>query len=482
MGKFFSDYATQGFFDEMFDDQGQVRAHYKMLFDRFETMTTDEFHRKQRLATDNFLQQGVTFTVYNDNQGTERIFPFDLVPRILPKTDWTKIEAGLSQRIRALNAFLYDVYHDEKIIKDGIIPREYIVGSAPYRPEMVGFTPKNDTYIHVCGTDLIRNDKGEYMVLEDNGRVPSGASYVLENRHAMKRVFPKMFARYRVSAVDTYAHDLLAMLRYQCPNTNHEPTVVLLTPGIYNSAYFEHCYLAQSMGIEIVEGRDLVVVDDCVFMRTTKGLKKVDVIYRRIDDDFIDPEVFRKDSVLGVPGIMRAYRKGNVTLCNAIGTGVADDKLIYYYVPQMIKYYLGEDPIIPNVETYLASVESDKKYILEHMEDLVVKPVNESGGYGMLIGPKATKEQIAEFRQRVIDKPRNYIAQPTIQLSRAPAFCDNQVEGRHIDLRPFILSGEKVKILPGGLTRVALVKGSLVVNSSQGGGSKDTWVVDDVPA
>jgi uncharacterized circularly permuted ATP-grasp superfamily protein len=344
---------------------------------------------------------------------------------------------------------------------------------------MAGFDVARDIYIHVCGTDLIRDSDGRYLVLEDNGRCPSGVSYLLENRQAMKRVFPNLFSRYNVRPVDRYAQDLLNMLRSLAPGGNDDPTVVVLSPGIYNSAYFEHSFLARSMGIEIVTGNDLVVKDRVVFMKTTKGLQKVDVIYRRIDDDFLDPQVFREDSVLGVPGIFEAYRAGNVSLANAVGTGVADDKVIYYYVPAMIKFYLGEEPILPNVETFLSAVESDRKYILEHLPELVVKSANESGGYGMLIGPHASAGEIEKFRDAILADPRGYIAQPTISLSRSPSFCDGSVEGRHIDLRPYVIYGEKISIVPGGLTRVALRKGSLVVNSSQGGGSKDTWVLDD---
>ena len=475
----FSDYEVGDFFDEMFAAPGKVRPHYELLSQRFEEMTPEEFNRKCGLAEKSYLNQGITFTVYSGDEGTERIFPFDLIPRIIPAKEWAHIERGLEQRLRALNLFLRDVYHDQKIIKDGVIPEEVVKTAKHFRPEFMGFDVPRDIYIHVCGTDLIRDRNGTYTVLEDNGRCPSGVSYVLENRQAMKRVFPKLFTRYGVRPVDRYAQDLLASLRYCAPDGNPDPTVVVLTPGIYNSAYFEHSFLAQAMGIEIVTGNDLVVERSKVFMKTTKGLKQVDVIYRRIDDDFLDPTVFRKDSVLGVPGIVEAYRKGNVCLANSIGTGVADDKVTYYYVPRMIKYYLGEEPILPNVETFLTSNEDEYKYVLENLENLVVKAANESGGYGMLIGPHATKEQIEKFREAIKADPRGYIAQPVISLSRSPSFCDHHVEGRHIDLRPYIISGEKTSIIPGGLTRVALRKGSLVVNSSQGGGSKDTWVLDE---
>ncbi|GAB4180531.1 MAG: circularly permuted type 2 ATP-grasp protein [Terrimicrobiaceae bacterium] len=479
MNGLLSDYDSGPFFDEMFDGQGSVRPHYEMLASRLDALEPEDFARKRSLADKTYLAQGITFTVYSGDEGTERIFPFDLIPRIIPASEWDMIERGLVQRLTVLNMFLHDVYHEKRILAEGLVPRELVESARHYRPEMEGFDVARDIYIHVCGTDLIRDSDGRYLVLEDNGRCPSGVSYLLENRQAMKRVFPNLFARYNVRPVDRYAQDLLNMLRSVAPGGNEDPTVVVLSPGIYNSAYFEHSFLARSMGIEIVTGNDLVVKDRVVFMKTTKGLQKVDVIYRRIDDDFLDPKVFREDSVLGVPGIFEAYRSGNVSLANAVGTGVADDKVIYYYVPAMIKFYLGEDPILPNVQTYLSAVDSDRKYILEHLPELVVKSANESGGYGMLIGPHATKEEIEKFRQAILADPRGYIAQPTISLSRSPSFCDGKVEGRHIDLRPYVIYGEKISIVPGGLTRVALRKGSLVVNSSQGGGSKDTWVLDD---
>jgi uncharacterized circularly permuted ATP-grasp superfamily protein len=482
MGHTFTNYDVGDFYDEMFSAPGVVRPHYRSILERFNEMAEGEIERKQALATDTFLNQGVTFTVYSDNQGTERIFPFDLIPRIIPRKEWEHVESGLIQRIKALNLFLKDLYHEQRIIKEGIIPEEVVLSGKHFRKEFVGFDVPKDVYIHICGSDLIRDRDGNYLVLEDNGRCPSGVSYVLENRQVMKRVFSKLFTRNKVRPVDDYAQELLNLLRYvapaNCP-TPEDPTVVLLTPGIYNSAYFEHSYLARSMGIEIVVGQDLFVDDRIVYMKTTKGPKRVDVIYRRIDDDFIDPKVFRKDSVLGVPGIVESYHCGNVNLANAIGTGIADDKVMYYFVPKMIKFYLGEDPILPNVETYLTMFEKDRKYVLENIANLVVKSANESGGYGMLIGPHATKEDHEKFRQAIIKDPRNYIAQPVITLSRSPSYCEDAIEGRHIDFRPYILSGEKTTIIPGGLTRVALRKGSLVVNSSQGGGSKDSWVLDD---
>ncbi len=476
---YFGSYLTEEFYDEMFGNSGEVRPHYERLYKRFLDMDREEFDRKRHLADNSFLTQGVTFTVYSDSKGTERIFPFDLIPRIIPQHEWEKIEEGLIQRITALNLFLHDIYHEQRIVKEGVIPEEVIRSAAHFRPEFMGFDIPKDIYIHICGTDLIRDDEGNYLVLEDNGRCPSGVSYVLANRGVMKRVYPKLFARYSVRPVDHYAKELLNLLQYVAPREDPDPTVVVLTPGIYNSAYFEHSFLARSMGIEIVTGADLVVNDDIVYMKTTKGLQKVDVIYRRLDDDFLDPTVFRPESVLGVPGLVEAYRKGNVNLANAIGTGVADDKVTYYYVPDMIRFYMDQEPLLPNVPTYLSSNEEDRKYILEHIPELVIKSANESGGYGMLIGPNATKEECEKFRQAILKDPRNYVAQPVVRLSRAPSFCDGAIEGRHIDFRPYILYGEKITIIPGGLTRVALRKGSLVVNSSQGGGSKDTWVVDD---
>ncbi|MBK1883351.1 circularly permuted type 2 ATP-grasp protein [Luteolibacter pohnpeiensis] len=465
------------FHDEMFCENGEVRPFCAPLFERFGKLSERDFLTRKSNSELYFLRQGITFNVYHDNRGTERIFPFDPVPRVIPADEWAHLEAGLTQRIIALNLFLHDIYHDQQILKDGVIPRFYIEQAKHYRPEFRGVDVPKDIYIHICGSDLIRGSDGVYYVLEDNGRCPSGASYLLENRNALKRAFPGIFDSMGVRPVDSYPRDLLNMLHYISPRRDVNPVCVLLTPGCHNSAYFEHCYLAREMGIEIVEGRDLVVVDNFVYMRTTHGLVRVDVIYRRIDDDFIDPVVFRKDSVLGVPGLMNAYRHGNVALANAVGTGVADDKVTYYFVPKMIEYYLGQEPILPNVPTYLASEEEDRKYILSHLSELVVKAANESGGYGMLMGPTASKEEIEKFRQLIIADPRNYIAQPVISLSRSPTWCEGGIEGRHIDLRPYIIYGEDVKIVPGGLTRVALTKDSLVVNSSQGGGSKDTWVL-----
>jgi uncharacterized circularly permuted ATP-grasp superfamily protein len=471
-------YSGEGFFDEMVAGPRKVRPHYQKFLQGFNRLSPEDFEEKRRAADLAFLRQGVTFNVYGDSQGTERIFPFDLVPRIIPAKEWELLEAGLTQRIRALNLFLHDIYHEQKIIKDGIIPAYYVLSAKHFRREFVNFQVPKDIYIHICGSDLIRDDKGKYLVLEDNGRTPSGVSYVLENRRAMRRTFPDLFEGVGVRPVDQYPQELLKVLQYIAPAGVADPTVVLLTPGAYNSAYFEHTYLARQMGIQIVEGRDLLVRDARVFMRTTKGLQPVHVIYRRMDDDFLDPTVFRRDSVLGVPGLINAYRAGNVSLANSIGTGIADDKVMYYFVPRMIKYYLGEEPLIDNVPTYLASEDTDRKYILEHLDELVVKAANESGGYGMLMGPKASQAEIGAFRKQIEADPRNFIAQPMVSLSRHPTHTDGDgFEGRHVDLRPFILYGEKTVIVPGGLTRVALRKGSLVVNSSQGGGSKDTWVL-----
>ncbi len=473
----FRPYDNPHFFDEMLLPDGSIRPHYARFMERFSHLSRPEFEARRRAVDLAFLHQGITFNVYGDVQGAERVFPFDLMPRIIPAREWEQIEAGLVQRITALNLFLHDVYHDQHILKDGTIPAEYVLSAKHFRREFVGCKVARDIYIHICGTDIIRDRDGRYLVLEDNGRCPSGVSYLLENRRALKRTFPNSFERIGVRPVEDYPNELLKLLEYIAPGGISEPNVVLLTPGSYNSAYFEHTYLARQMGIEIVEGRDLLVQDQHVFMRTTKGLKPVHVIYRRIDDDFLDPTVFRRDSALGVPGLVNAYRAGHVSLANSIGTGVADDKAIYAFVPKMIKYYLDQEPILGSVPTYLASEKEDRQYIIDHLDELVVKATNEAGGYGMLMGPKSTIEERADFREKILHDPRNYIAQPVISLSRHPTFCDGEYDGRHVDLRPFILYGEKPMIIPGGLTRVALRKGSLIVNSSQGGGSKDTWVL-----
>ena len=470
-------YESGHFFDEMFASPTEVRPHYQRLADRLGTLPIPEFDQRRAAVDLAFLRRGVTFTVYHDDAGTERIFPFDLIPRVIPNSEWQRIEAGLIQRITALNLFLDDIYHGQKCLKDKIVPPALVLGAKHFRREFMNCTVPQGIYVHICGTDLIRDGSGNYLVLEDNLRCPSGASYMIENRAAMRRAFPNLFQSYGVRPVEGYSNELLKALLHIAPKRSDKPNVVLLTPGVYNSAYFEHCFLARQMGIPIVEGRDLVVRDSRVFMRTTAGLEPVDVIYRRIDDDFLDPLVFRADSMLGVPGLVNAYRAGNVALANSIGTGIADDKVIYAYVPRLIKYYLGEDAILPNVNTYLPSEPLDRKYVLENIEKLVVKAANEAGGYGMLIGPAATKAECEKFRELVAANPRNYIAQDPINLSRSPTWCDGKLEGRHIDLRPYILYGEKITVTPGGLTRVALRKGSLVVNSSQGGGSKDTWVL-----
>ncbi len=474
-------YDKENFFDEMFGEDAKAHPHYQKVLERFQRLTTAEYRQKQTAVDLAFMRGGVTFTVYNDNQGTERIFPFDLMPRVIPAKEWDLIERGLIQRITALNMFLDDIYHEQKILRDRVIPPHYVLNAKHFRREFMGCDVPKGIYIHICGTDLIRGRDGGYLVLEDNLRCPSGASYMLENRAALKRAFPNLYQSARVKPVDSYAADLRKALQYAVPQSlgNEQPNVVLLTPGVYNSAYFEHAFLARQMGIPIVEGRDLIVRDARVYMRTTAGLVPVDVIYRRVDDDFLDPSVFRSDSLLGVPGLVSAYRAGNVSLANAIGTGVADDKVIYYFVPRIIKYYLGEEPILPNVETFLASEPKDCAYILENLNKLVVKSANEAGGYGMLMGPWATQEEIEEFRKMIIANPRNFIGQPPISLSRHPTWVSEQedFEGRHVDLRPYVLYGDKITVNPGGLTRVALRKGSLVVNSSQGGGSKDTWVL-----
>ncbi|MEI8088230.1 MAG: circularly permuted type 2 ATP-grasp protein [Opitutaceae bacterium] len=473
-----STYDAGSFFDEMFEPDGKtVRPHYRRLAERLTTLPAADFNQRRAAVDLAFLRRGVTFTVYNDSEGTERIFPFDLIPRIIPGREWTKLEAGLIQRITALNLFLHDLYHGQKILKDKIIPAALILGAKHFRREFMNFNVPREIYVHICGTDLIRDHAGNYLVLEDNLRCPSGASYMLENRVAMRRAFPNLFSSYGVRPVETYGDALLKSLLYLAPDHSDKPNVVLLTPGVHNSAYFEHTFLARQMGIPIVEGRDLVVRESKVYMRTTAGLVQVDVIYRRIDDDFLDPTVFRADSMLGVPGLVAAARAGHVAIANSIGTGVADDKVIYAYVPKIIKYYLGEEPILANVSTYLASEPLDRKYILENISKLVVKSANEAGGYGMLIGPASTKAECESFRTQVAANPRNFIAQDPIALSRSPTYCDGELQGRHIDLRPYILYGKKITVTPGGLTRVALRKGSLVVNSSQGGGSKDTWVL-----
>lgn len=463
--------------DELFQPDMTPRMQYQPIFHRLSGMPPEIWKQRQEQADLMFLNQGITFTVYSSSEGTEKIFPYDLLPRIIAAKEWAGIERGLEQRITALNLFLEDIYHEGKILKDGVVPREMVETCPHFRPEMKGIDVPRKVYVSVTGTDLIRLPDGNFAVLEDNLRVPSGVSYMLTNRQVMKHVFPLLFGSYDVRPIDHYGQELLAALKSLGPGGHEDPSVVLLTPGVFNSAYFEHTFLARQMGIPLVEGRDLVVYNKKVYMRTTAGLARVDVIYRRIDDDFLDPQVFRADSVLGVPGLFEAYAAGNVALANAPGTGVADDKAIYAYVPRIIKYYLDEDPILHNVETHILAEDKARSMVLQNLDKMVVKAVGESGGYGMLIGPHSTKEQQEAFRVKILENPRNYIAQPTIQLSQAPCFVDGGIEGRHVDLRPYILYGKKVSIIPGGLTRVALRKGSLVVNSSQGGGSKDTWVL-----
>ncbi len=471
----FSGYDIENFFDEMFHQSGETREGYAYLKEAFQELTLEDLSNRQISAERAMLAMGITFNVYSEGEGTERTMPFDILPRILPGSEWQRLEKGLKQRIEALNLFLNDVYNDQKILKDKVVPRELIESSKSFLRPCLGLTPPKGIWCHITGTDLIRGDDGEMMVLEDNLRCPSGVSYMLENRELSKQIFPDILARTGVQPVSDYPARLLSMLELLAERP--DPTVAVLTPGIYNSAYFEHSYLAQQMGVELVDSRDLVVDGGYVKMRTTKGFEVVDVIYRRIDDTFIDPLAFNPDSLLGIPGIFEVYKKGRVALANAPGTGVADDKVVYAYVPRIIKYYLGEDPIIPNVQTYICGEDDDRQYVLDNIANLVVKEANEAGGYGMLIGPKATREEHDLFRRRIRENPRNYIAQPTISLSRVPCIFNEGAEGRHVDLRPYVLYGNEIHVIPGGLTRVALRKGSLVVNSSQGGGGKDTWVL-----
>ena len=457
--------------------QSRPREHARLITHFFDELAPGELHVKQRAAEQFLLQMGITFNVYGDATGAERIFPFDIVPRVMSADEWSRIEAGLRQRVTALNQFVDDVYHEQKIVRDGVIPAELIKTASGYRPECTGIDPPEDIWCHITGSDLVRGSDGTYYVLEDNLRCPSGVSYMLANRLVMKRSFPRLFSAAHVFPVEDYANQLRQLLEQLAPSHLPDPRIVVMTPGMYNSAYFEHSFLAQQMGVDLVEGSDLVVDDGYVCVRTTSGLERVDVIYRRIDDDFLDPTVFRSDSVLGVPGLLDVYRSGRVVLANAPGTGVADDKAVYAFVPKMIRYYLGEDIIIPNVPTYLCERDDERSYVLEHLDQLVVKAVNESGGYGMLVGPESSHQQQEEFRARIRANPRNYIAQPTLSLSRSPILLQDRFDGRHVDLRPYTLLGRETYVTPGGLTRVALREGSLVVNSSQGGGSKDTWIV-----
>ena len=471
-------YPNEGFYDESIDATETPRPESVELFEHLNNLGFDELLDRQQAAEKTIAQMGISFTVYSDKGNIDRLWPFDLIPRTIDASEWEVVSDGLKQRLKALNLFIEDIYNDQNILNDGIVPADIILSSKDYRPESKGMKLKHHAWACICGTDLIRDDKGEFYVLEDNLRVPSGVSYMLENRYVSKRVMPEAFQDINIQPMNQYPYELLKMLRSISPNECDDPEIVVLTPGIFNSAYYEHAFLAHEMGVELVEGSDLVVGDDdCVYMRHVDGLQKVDVIYRRIDDDFIDPEVFREDSTLGVSGLMRAWRNGNVGIANAPGCGVADDKVLYAYVPDIIKYYLNEEPLIANVPTYLCSNKEDREYVLEHLSELVIKPANESGGYGLLIGPKASQEELDTFSQLIQDDPRNYVAQPTLKLSTVPIICEEGIEPRHVDLRPFILHGEHSYVTAGGLSRVALVKGSLVVNSSQGGGSKDTWIV-----
>lgn len=470
-------YNTEGFYDEMFAPDGSARPAAQMLMERIESFPDGELNRRQIAAEYALLRMGITFNVYADEQGIEKIFPFDLIPRIIGANEWSWIERGLKQRIHALNLFIDDIYHDQKILKDGVVPSDIVLSSERYLKQCIGLDPPRGIWCHITGTDLVRDSDGQIYVLEDNLGCPSGVSYVVENRQLMKRTFPQLFGMSQIQPVEDYPSHLLNTLRYLVTDRVSSPEVALLTPGIYNSAYFEHSFLAQQMGVELVEGRDLVVMDGFVHARTTKGFERVDVLYRRINDDFLDPKAFKSESMLGVPGLMDVYKAGRIALVNAPGTCVADDKVVCSFVPRIIKYYLDEDIIVPNVPTFMCWEDSDRKYVLEHLDELVVKEANQSGGYGMLIGPHSTRAEQEEFARRIKDNPRNYIAQPTLSLSRVPVLIEDHLEGRHVDLRPFILYGEDIYVLPGGLTRVALKKGSLVVNSSQGGGSKDTWVL-----
>ncbi|MDO6459172.1 circularly permuted type 2 ATP-grasp protein [Granulosicoccaceae sp. 1_MG-2023] len=465
-------------FDELITPSGSSRTHSRRLLNVLQRLTLDEMRQLYTAADTAIRQMGISFTVYTEGDNIDRNWPFDIIPRVIARKDWDLVSAGLKQRSRALNCFINDVYNEKTILKEGLIPEEYVLHSGNYKPQCEGVTPPFGVWAHICGTDLVRNKDGKFYVLEDNLRVPSGVSYMLENRQLTKRVLPDLFEHYSILPVDDYPLRLYQTLATLSPRDRRRPCVVVLTPGIYNSAYFEHAFLAQGMGAELVEGSDLFVdSDDCVYMKTVEGPERVDVVYRRIDDEFMDPEAFRKDSVLGVPGLMRAWKAGNVGIANAPGSGVADDKAVYAYVPEMIRYYLNEEPLINSVKTYLCINEDEREYVIEHIGDLVVKPVNESGGYGIMVGPHSSKEKHKEFIRLIRANPANYVAQPTLSLSTAPTWCNDSIAPRHLDLRPFILQGKDVWVTPGGLTRVAMQEGSLVVNSSQGGGSKDTWIV-----
>lgn len=474
-------YQTNGYFDELVAANGAPRVSASRLLNRLAELPPGEVSRRQSQAEAAMLRSGATFNVYGKESATERIIPFDVVPRIIDATTWSQVALGLKQRVQALNLFLGDVYDRADIIEDGIIPREYVLLDHPSFAKCKGLKPPRGIWCHIGGIDLVRDRTGQFFVLEDNLRCPSGVSYVLENRRILKQTFPQLFGTQSIRPVDDYPERLLSTLEYLAPNTCQRPNVVVLTPGIYNSAYFEHAFLARQMGVPLVEGRDLLVQDGVVTMKTTSGLRQVDVIYRRVDDEFLDPVHFETNSVLGVPGIIDVYRDGRVAIVNAPGTGIADNKVIYAFVPEMIRYYLNESPILPNVRTFLCGKDDHRKFVLDRMEHLVVKPAHESGGKGILIGPHATKAQRERMAAEILRSPRDYVAQPTVCLSRAPTVVNNSLQGRHVDLRPYVLFGEEVYVLPGGLTRVALQQNSLVVNSSQGGGTKDTWIIDDVP-
>ncbi|TGB02684.1 circularly permuted type 2 ATP-grasp protein [Halobacillus salinus] len=475
-------YDTGIFYDEMMNTNGTPKRHYQWFYELVEDFSENELREKHETAQLNFLRKGITFTVYSQAGGTERTMPFDFVPIIIPKPQWNKIEEGMKQRLKALNHFLEDIYHDQEIIKAGVVPRGLVENNPYYYKQVQGLDVPLRNHVFLAGVDLIRDENGEYRVLEDNLRNPSGMSYVFQNRYVMRQVYPELFFQHSIETLEHQLSELQQTVMSHVPKQsegNRSLTAVLLTPGMYNSAYYDHVFLAQQMGIELVEGRDLVVKDDVVYMKTIRGLKRVDIIYRRIDDDFLDPEAFRPDSALGVNGLLRAYKAGNVSILNGIGNGVADDKAMYVYVPEMIRFYLDEEPIIPNVETYFLSDPERMDYVLEHLDELVVKNVGASGGYDMLIGPQSSEEERELFREKIIEKPNQYIAQPTIKLSRAPAYQDGRFYPCHVDLRVFVMNGEKTHVLPGGLSRVALKEGSLVVNSSQGGGGKDTWILSE---
>ncbi len=474
-----ADYNPLPFFCELTGRTGRDASQLASIRARLEGHDIATLIQRAREAENELFNLGITFTVYTDKDAIDRILPFDVIPRILTAAEWRQIETGVTQRVRALNLFLWDVYHDQKILKDGVVPRDLVLGNSNYRPEMEGLDPPCGTYIHINGTDIVRNRAGEFQVLEDNGRSPSGVSYVVENRHLMQRAFPDLMRGLKVQPVSNYGEQLVAKLREVAPGGVDDPSIVLLSPGVYNSAYFEHIFLAREMGVPLVEGRDLIVENDRVFMRTLAGLQPVHVIYRRINDDFLDPEAFNKESMLGVAGLMRAARKGNLTLANAVGTGVADDKAVYAYVPEIIRYYLSEEPILQNVETHICGTGDGLKYTLDHLAELVVKPVGELGGYGIVVGPKATQMELDACRRQIEADPDNFISQPMIDLSVCPTLVDGKLEPRHVDLRPYAVTGRSTWVLPGGLTRVALKRGSLIVNSSQGGGTKDTWVLEE---